>query len=300
MKSSKKAKKSGKVRVDREQLLAAIRKAVEGKGGGPFGYKDFLAASGMRAWDIWRHFPKWSEAMKAAGFDYENPSRRGDDELLGDWGRTARKLGHAPSCTEYKLLGGFNETTLKKRFGGEWPKVMEAFRCFAMKSQEWMDVLAMLPEPGEKRKDWRRTARGARRGSRPERQAKSQALKEERQISGDPLYCEGMSHAPVNEMGVMVLFGAMAAKLGFMVESVRKGFPDCQAKRRIGPDAWVTLRIEFEYESRNFRDHGHPPGGCDMIVCWVHNWPDCPPGLKVIALSEELARLRRERMMIAF
>ncbi len=157
----------------------------------------------------------------------------------------------------------------------------------------------MLPEPGQK-VSARRKRRPGRRGTLSERVAISRAWQEERQISGDPVYFEGISHAPVNESGVIMLFGAMAAKLGFMVESVRPNFPDCQAKRRIGPDAWLTLRIEFEYESRNFRDHGHPPDGCDMIVCWVHNWADCPPGLKVVALSEELARLRRERMMMAF
>jgi hypothetical protein len=62
----------------------------------------------------------------------------------------------------------------------------------------------------------------------------------------------------------------------------------------VGPDAWQGVNIEFEYESRNFRVHGHPPEGCDIIVCWIHNWPDCPPGLEVIALSEEVKRFKPE------
>jgi hypothetical protein len=49
-------------------------------------------------------------------------------------------------------------------------------------------------------------------------------------------------------------------------------------------------RIEFEYESRNFREHGHPPDGCDMIICWIHNWPECPANLEVIALKDEIER----------
>jgi hypothetical protein len=92
----------------------------------------------------------------------------------------------------------------------------------------------------------------------------------------------------------MLLFGAMAARLGFTVESSRTGFPDCEAKRRIGPSVWQTVRIEFEYESRNFREHGHPPDGCDIIVCWEHNWAECPKDLRVIALKEEVALLHRE------
>lgn len=301
MQSAKKAQKSKKpAKPDREQVLAAIRAAVKAGGGETISWKKFRIASKLTWHDIRRNnFPKWNDALKAAGFEPVRLRRADDDKLLSDWGKVARKLGHAPALTEYALLGGHHERTLKQRFGGPWAKVVAAFRSFAMKYPEWADVLAMLPLPGRER-NVRKGGKADKRGTRSERQAKKLARMEDRQISGDPLYCEGISHAPVNEMGVMVLFGAMAAKLGFMVESVRKGFPDCQAKRRIGPDAWLTVRIEFEYESRNFRDHGHSAGGCDMIVCWAHNWADCPPGLKVIALSEELARLRRERMMLAF
>ena len=41
--------------------------------------------------------------------------------------------------------------------------------------------------------------------------------------------------------------------------------------------------IEFEHESRNFLKHMHPVKGCDLIVCWKHNWPECP--LEVVELS---------------
>jgi hypothetical protein len=44
--------------------------------------------------------------------------------------------------------------------------------------------------------------------------------------------------------------------------------------------------IEFEFESRNFLLHGHDPKKCDVIVCWVHNWPECPKGIQVIELSK--------------
>jgi len=44
------------------------------------------------------------------------------------------------------------------------------------------------------------------------------------------------------------------------------------------------VRIEFEYESRNFLKHMHPANGCDLIVCWRHNWPECP--LEVIELRK--------------
>jgi hypothetical protein len=33
---------------------------------------------------------------------------------------------------------------------------------------------------------------------------------------------------------------------------------------------------------------GHDVSGCDMIVCWIHNWPECP--LEVVELRE-IARI---------
>jgi hypothetical protein len=297
--SSKKSMKPGK--VNREQLIAAIRAAVETNGGGTLTFKKFLATAKMTPTDVWRNFSKWVDALKAADVEFKRYPRLVENErLLADFGRTVRKLGHVPSVTEYASLGGFHVTTLCQRFGGPWGNVAVAFRKFAMKDQQWADMLPILPEPGQERNASKRRLKAGKRGLSSERRAMTQARMEDRQISGDPLFFEGISHAPVNETGVVLLFGAMAAKLGFMVESVRANFPDCQAKRRIGPDAWLTVRIEFEYESSSFRYHQHPPEGCDMIVCWVHNWPDCPDRLKVIALSEELARLRRERMMLAF
>jgi hypothetical protein len=107
----------------------------------------------------------------------------------------------------------------------------------------------------------------------------------DRPLLGEPIRTPGMEHAPVNEMGVMLLFGMVAVQLGIVVESVRAAFPDCLAKIEVEPGRWQYLRIEFEYESRAFQEHGHDPQQCDMIVCWKHNWKGCPPHLQVLELS---------------
>jgi hypothetical protein len=102
---------------------------------------------------------------------------------------------------------------------------------------------------------------------------------------GEPFDRSPMTNAPVNELGVMVLFGMVAARLGLQVESVQGKFPDCVAKRLVAPGKWQHLRIEFEYESRNFKLHGHDPKGCDALVCWRHNWKECPEEIEVVELG---------------
>ena len=55
---------------------------------------------------------------------------------------------------------------------------------------------------------------------------------------------------------------------------------------------WQPVDIELEQYSRNFVSHMHDPNKCDLIVCWEHNWPECP--LEVIELKTEFERLQRE------
>jgi hypothetical protein len=112
-----------------------------------------------------------------------------------------------------------------------------------------------------------------------------------RPIYGQPMDFRGLRHEPVNEQGVVLLFGMVAKELGYTVEAVQSGFPDCEAKRQIAPQRWQRVHLEFEFESRNFRDHGHSLTGCDVIVCWHHNWPDCPRHLEILELSSLIKSL---------
>jgi hypothetical protein len=108
---------------------------------------------------------------------------------------------------------------------------------------------------------------------------------------GEPLNFRGLRHAPINEQGVVFLFGMVSKELGFVVESVHNPFTDCIAKRLFDARRrlWREVRIEFEYKSRHFLAHGHQDTDCDLIVCWENNWPDCP--IEVMALKDAIRKL---------
>src|SRR5438270_4501861 len=90
-------------------------------------------------------------------------------------------------------------------------------------------------------------------------------------IYGPPMVNAELMLAPTNEQGVVFLFGAVARRLGFVVLRVQTEYPDCEALREMETDQWQRAKIEFEYESRNFVLHVHPPEKCNVIVCWRHN-----------------------------
>jgi hypothetical protein len=109
----------------------------------------------------------------------------------------------------------------------------------------------------------------------------------DRPVMGPPFSRHPLTNAPVNEMGVVFLFALVAWDLGFQVESLwTRGEPDGRAKRQVSPGKWQDVGVEFEYESKNFLLHGHDPKKCDVIVCWRHNWKECPEEIEVIELSK--------------
>jgi len=95
-----------------------------------------------------------------------------------------------------------------------------------------------------------------------------------------------MQYAPENELGVVFLFSHFLKKYRLRVEKIGAAFPDCIAYQKTG---WgeKRIRIEFELRSRNFKTHRHSVKNCDWIVCWEHNWPECPKKLTVIELRKQ-------------
>ena len=75
-----------------------------------------------------------------------------------------------------------------------------------------------------------------------------------------------------------------------MVLMIQTQYPDCEAMREVRPGVLQRKRIEFELLSKNYVKHSHPRGGADIIVCWEHNWEDCP--LEVIELKKVMEEMR--------
>jgi len=110
----------------------------------------------------------------------------------------------------------------------------------------------------------------------------------EKSIVGDLINFRGLVYAPINENGVIFLFGKIADDLNMYIEEIKPGFPDCIGRRFIGK-GWERVAIEFEYQSKNFLQHDHNPNNCDIIICWEHNWSECP--IEVIELKSEIQGL---------
>ncbi len=277
---------------DRDEVLVAIRAAAQSLGRPP-SRSEFKSSSGMTEYQVLKHFPSWREAVRAAGLEPHSTNIPiGPEVLLEDWGEFVRSTRRIPTRDQYRRDGTYSPGVFERRFG-PWSAIPRKFREFAVGKSEWADVVALLPVENARPSIAASTPFASSVGGTvPPSAPNHRHLKlDNRPTYGNPLDFRGLRHEPVNEQGVVFLFGMVARELGYHVEAVQTGYPDCEAKRQVDAGKWQRVRIEFEFESRNFRDHGHPPEGCDVIVCWRHNWPECPPQLEVVELAAVIQTL---------
>ena len=100
-------------------------------------------------------------------------------------------------------------------------------------------------------------------------------------VVGDPLNDLGFRFAPTNARGILLLFVRKVDDFHMYVEEVPEAFPDCIVRRRT-ERGWQRLAVLCAFYISDLRPQGPALAGCDLVVCWKHDWPDCP--LEVLKL----------------
>jgi hypothetical protein len=267
--------------VTKEEIIASIRSCAEELGRVPTA-ANLKEMKKVSLKTIRRFYGRYSDSLREAGFDPRGAGYKLDVEtLFRDWAAIARQTRKIPSLLVYSKLSKYSVGPLLTRFGG-WTEVPGGLLQYVREKgleEEWEDVVAMIEaHENSNRCEAKRsnTANGRSKKDRP--------------VYGYPLIPAGLLHAPTNEIGVVYLFGVMTNQLGMVVTRLQTEFPDCEVMREVETGRWQRLNAEFEYESRNFLLHQHDPDKCDMIICWVHNWPECPEHIEVLELSSEMRK----------
>jgi hypothetical protein len=267
------------LKMTKEQLMAAITGVTETLGHVP-SYAELMKTGKVSGRQIVKHFGTYTRALRACNLERVSGGNKLPlERLFLDWARVVRELKKIPSKSEFAHLGKHSDTPLKTRFGswGQVPRYLRRYMEEQRLTEEWKDVMDLIRE-------YELGQDGLEMAPSPECEQKKPRVMTDRPVYGPLIRPYPMIHGPINESGVLYLFGTVSERLGFVVTLIQTGFPDCLAMRLVDVDRWQPVRIEFEYESRNFLRHLHDPSQCDIIVCWKHNWPDCP--LEVIELSK--------------
>jgi Homing endonuclease associated repeat len=286
--------------MSKEEIIAAIKDCAEKLGRTPT-IREVCESTGGRLdkGAITRKFGKYTRALAQCGLQRQDKARpRSAMEHFVNWASIVRRLRKVPSYGEFKGESSISERALQRMYK-RWSLVQAGMLKFIEREKleaEWGDVAEIIRQHAmerAKRLPWVAPAGVPSDGNPMETLMAMQTalpmvntcppVLEGRTLYGELISHPAMSHAPTSEMGVMVLFGALARDLGFVVMRVQAAFPDCEAMRRMGNGRLQRVLIEFEYDSRNFLEHMHDVKGCDLIVCWKHTWKECP--VEVIELS---------------
>src|ERR1051326_7708954 len=273
----------------RDEVIAAVKKAAEELGRAP-SLHWLVKHNRVTRPAVKKHFPEFRKCVQALrvqsqGGGYELTEK----ELFADWSRVVRLLKKVPSVVDYLNHGHYSHRPLIKRFKSwnDVPLGMLEWARTECREEDWNDVLEIVSTHLHAK-----TKAGMRWPHTSGIHFQPRILKDE-PFFGPPMVKNYLLLLqPTNEQEVIFLFGGMAVKLGFAVLKIRTEYPDGMALREVAPGKWQLVKIEFEQESRNFLRHKHDPADAHLIVCWKHNWPDCP--LEVIELSSLVGKLGEE------
>jgi hypothetical protein len=262
----------------RETIIAEVRAIADRLGADTVRREDFARESSISLHQVYGLFPDdgWRGVLEAAGLRvaFQNVPIP-DETLLEEFDRVVSEMGRVPTIVQFDSRANFSYAVYKRRFGG--------IQGTLKRYQSWLELhrpdAAELQLIQAKSRHEIVTPQATPTIARTQQWAKGTGV-----VYGAPINFRGLRHAPINEQGVVYLFGMVSSELGLIVESVQSAYPDCDAKRCVDrkQNRWQRVRIEFEFCSSNFREHGHDPGGCDLIVCWEHDWLECP--LEVVEL----------------
>jgi hypothetical protein len=252
-----------------ESLIAAVQAMAARDGGTHVSRARFCRESGACTHQIVGMFGNYTRFLLAAGLQpYKRNRKRSEDELFGAMRDAWNAEGGPVTQSAYDRMKVHRYPCYQRR----WKGVLTAFLAWIEANDPDFAHLEALREVEATHR------------------LKAPLRKQAGRLYGETLDLPHFRHAPTHEQGVVLLFGMLARELGFIVERAGPGFPDCDAKRRLQGGGWQGVRIEFEMESRNFRVHGHDAAACDLIVCWEHNWADCP--LEVLELKSEVGKMK--------
>jgi hypothetical protein len=274
--------------VTKEEIIAAVKECAEKLGRTP-NVEELKTSTEINAYKIRKSFGSYMLLLGEAGLDAKGHGHRAEPRALClDWAEITRKLKKVPTIAEYQRHSKFSVRPLTTRYKG-WKQVAAGMRNYLIENRldvEWSDIMNLITEhmhPPAKNSIFSKTSSPP---SRPR-------IDPDQPTYGQPLLNVPLTYAPTNENGVLFAFGSVARELGFSVLRIQAAFPDCEAMREVEPGRCQRVRIEFEHQSRNFIAHLHPLAGCDLIVCWEHNWPECP--LEVIELRRVIGnQIKRE------
>src|SRR5215469_15742594 len=197
----------------REEIMDAIKKCAAKLDRAPK-FTELQEELAVKIKVVQKLFGTYLDAVRACGLDPEGAGYPlTTEKLFLEWARVVREMGEIPTGTAFQKRSKYTTHSFRHRFSA-WKNVPAGMLQYAEEKglqDEWGDVIEIT------RRHFQRLAtQGYTFKADPASTLRPNVV-EGRPVYGEPLAGTAMAYAPTNESGVMVLFGALAMKLGFTI-----------------------------------------------------------------------------------
>lgn len=269
------------VQLSESECVQELQRVAHLLGQSHLTIQEFDANAQFSSYRVVRVFKRWHKALAAAGLQ-PSPNYKMDiplSALAEDFLRVCCELEKIPTLVQLTRRSRPVSHTFSGKHGGYDAFKKKAIECLI--STEFRMPQRIRPILNEEL---------TRLQSNVSTRCDSVTMPRPH-YQGRTLNFRAFTYAPTCEYDVVQMFGAIAQELGFEILGNRSEFPDCEARRKVKADRerYEKCLIEYEFDSSDYKKHKHPVTGCDLVVCWKHNWQECP--IKVLSLEEEIKRL---------
>ena len=140
--------------MDRDEILAAIKRTADENGGKPLGRMRFQSTTGIGKSDWIRHWPKFSDAQRDAGFAPNELARAYPDDFLFEKAiELTRELGRYPTYDEF-IMKAHNDPHFPShgafRRLGTKPHFVAKLKAWCADKPQYSDIVALIPPSPER------------------------------------------------------------------------------------------------------------------------------------------------------
>lgn len=204
----------------REDLIEAAKRAAGESGVITLSRSDFRRLTGIKDYWIYMLFPDggWNEVVNLAGLDVHPNFNAAltDEVILAEFHRVVSAAGRIPSWHAFRAQAHISPDTLRKRFGGRQGTI-ERYRAWLQENDPTSPILPTLNVPS--RPGAKESVAHDHLNSKILHSVPAPARAGQYEFGG-PLDFRELRHAPINEQGVVYLFGMVSRELGFLVEAI--------------------------------------------------------------------------------
>jgi hypothetical protein len=139
--------------VDKEHILNEIKRTAAANGGEPLGERSFYRETGITQGEFFRHWARFSEAQKEAGFTpkkFPDEKQYSNDDMLESYAKLAGELSRLPAVRDLRLKkrrdSAFASSNIYENRFGPKLELVHQLAAYCTSRPEYTNVLELCQD----------------------------------------------------------------------------------------------------------------------------------------------------------